>query len=185
MKRVDAPGHDDGKFTEGNPALGIPATVLSASMMNNIMEELISIVDDAGTDLDENDYTQVLDAVKTLIGRGGSEYQQDLLDAQDPPADITSLVFDKTKVKSVKILVDVFRRNDTQSANEMFELWCVYDPEGDTWALYYDAHGDDSGVIFNITAAGQVKYKSTAYAGTNYTGKLRITNVRQVRLTIA
>lgn len=69
MNRNDHPTMDGDLYVDADPGGGIPGTVLTASGMNPVQEELVNVVEAAGLVLDENDYTQVLTAVETLIGR--------------------------------------------------------------------------------------------------------------------
>lgn len=68
MKRTDAldaaPG---GLFTDGDPAVPIPATVLDASWLNMTQEEICNVVLLAGLLLDELDDTQLYQAIVLLI----------------------------------------------------------------------------------------------------------------------
>ena len=180
MKRTDAAGHDSNRYTEGNPALGVPATVVGAEEMNNIQEEICNVIEAAGITLDELDEDQLLEAINVLIGQGGSQSTQTVLDNQSLAVDITSLVFDKTEVKSVHMLIDVHRRDDGQNANELFKVSVMYDPEDDDWDITYDSQFEDSGVDFTVTSVGQVKYTSSNFGGANYDGDMRITQVTRV-----
>ena len=57
----------EGLFTEGDPALGTPATVVTAAFLNAVQEELCNLVEEAGLSLDGEDYSQVFNAIKTLM----------------------------------------------------------------------------------------------------------------------
>lgn len=64
MKRIDHPsaGQDrSGKriFTEGNPQIGTPATVLTASWLNTVQEELCNLLERNGVQLDGGDSSQL------------------------------------------------------------------------------------------------------------------------------
>ena len=41
MQAIDGAGHDNNEFTEGNPADGTPATVVTSKYMNGIQKELL------------------------------------------------------------------------------------------------------------------------------------------------
>lgn len=186
MKRIASDGHDNNTFTEGNPSLGVPATVVSAIWANNVQEELALLVEGAGLTVDQTGATlnQVLTAIGILQESGGTtNASMAIVDAQAAAADVTAIpAFDKTKVKSAKMLVDVSRRDDGQNSNELFELSAIYDPEADTWSLNFTSQGDDAGVVFSITGAGQVQYVSDSYAGANYAGTLRVSHVKKLAL---
>lgn len=57
-----------GEFAEGNPAAGVPATLIKASWLNAIQRELAGLVLGAGISLSATDDSQVLKAVKALAG---------------------------------------------------------------------------------------------------------------------
>jgi hypothetical protein len=56
-----------GYFTNGNPASGIPATVLEADFTNMVMMELLNVVTASGLTPSKTTYTQVRDSIKSLI----------------------------------------------------------------------------------------------------------------------
>ncbi|MFU0882625.1 integrase [Kluyvera cryocrescens] len=65
--QVESSATTDGKYTDGNVAGGISATRLRASAFNAIQEELAHIVESTGEDLDVDDMTQVLTALKVMF----------------------------------------------------------------------------------------------------------------------
>ena len=68
MERINHPSATpDHKFTEGDPALGIPATTVTANHMNGVQEELIHILEEAGITPDGANLTQVLEALRALF----------------------------------------------------------------------------------------------------------------------
>lgn len=68
MHRIDASGYAAGNvFTDGNPATGVPATVVDAAWLNNIQETLAQTIEAAGLTLAKGDYTQL---IKALIVNG-------------------------------------------------------------------------------------------------------------------
>ena len=56
----------EGEFTDGVIPQGIVPTFLLADWFNTIQRELVNTVEGAGLSLDQNDFTQVLQAVKKL-----------------------------------------------------------------------------------------------------------------------
>lgn len=70
MQRIDGPGATpDNLFTEGDPALGVDATTVTANWLNGVQEELIHILEEAGLTPDGAILTQVLEALRTLFVR--------------------------------------------------------------------------------------------------------------------
>lgn len=144
--------------------------------MNNIQEEIVNVVLDAGITLNGADEDQLLEAIKSIVQRGGDQISQSLDDNQTNTA-ITGASFDKTQVKGARMLVDLFRRNDSQSANEIGELFVTHDTEADVWRVFFASHDGDTDTTFSITAAGQLQYSTSTYGGTGYTGTLKLTQI--------
>lgn len=77
MHRIDTPtATSDGLFTEGDPLVPTPATVVSADWLNSVQEELATIVTNAGLELQKADNTQVLTAILQIIARQSSELER-------------------------------------------------------------------------------------------------------------
>ncbi len=96
---------------------------------------------------------------------------------QSIAADVTGLSFSNASVRSFKVQLSV-ALSATSSLYEAFELMGVLTASGYTMAV--SSVGDDSGVVFSITAGGQVQYTSANSAGfTSNTMKFRatVTNV--------
>lgn len=77
MHRIDGPGATpDNRFTEGDPVAAVPATEVSAAWLNSVQEELVAIVLEAGLSLDKGDDSQVLQAIRSLIGNADDQLMQ-------------------------------------------------------------------------------------------------------------
>lgn len=63
MKRIDSPGHVGNLFSNGDPQLGIRATVLDPEWLNNVQEEVVNTIEGAGLTLDGSSTTQLRDAI--------------------------------------------------------------------------------------------------------------------------
>lgn len=67
MHRIDGPGATvDGKFTEGNPAAGVPAAVVTAAWMTDVQEELLSVLSAGGVAPIKGVQDQLLRAIRTM-----------------------------------------------------------------------------------------------------------------------
>lgn len=67
MYRIDSRGSTvDGRFTEGNPTTGTPATVVDASWMNAVQDEIVSVIAGAGIALDKTNNSQLIAAIQAL-----------------------------------------------------------------------------------------------------------------------
>ena len=78
------------------------------------------------------------------------------------PANVTGLAFAAGTVRGFKAIVTV-AITATSSLNEVFELIGVQTASG--FVMATNSVGDDSGVVFSITSAGQVQYTSTNISG--------------------
>lgn len=68
MFRIDSPGATvDNKFTDGNPALGIPATDVSDEWLNSIQEEIAYTIEQSGIALNKASTTQLNAAINSRI----------------------------------------------------------------------------------------------------------------------
>jgi len=68
MHLIDTPtATRDGHFTEGDPLIPLPATVVSADWLNAVQDEIASLVEAAQLPLDKRDNTQLRAAVQKLI----------------------------------------------------------------------------------------------------------------------
>ena len=195
MDRTNAEANDGGLFTDGNPGLGVPATVVDARILNLIQEELVNAVEKAGLTLDDANDEQLAQAIGVIAENGTDTSQrggQSVLDNQASALDITDLAFESTATKSARFMIDVYRRDDTQSANEMFDCVLIFDPENDAWSFTFEAFGEDTGMTLEasdtVNGAGdvtcQITYKSSSYGGANYSGKLRFGQVKKLPISL-
>lgn len=68
MHRIDGPGATvDNKFTEGDPVGGIQATVVTDDFLNDVQEELISVLTAGGVAPVKGTQDQVLQAIYKLV----------------------------------------------------------------------------------------------------------------------
>lgn len=68
MHRIDTPSATaESKFTSGSPSGGVPATTVTADWLNDVQEELVSILDAAQVTPHKGTTDQVLKAILALI----------------------------------------------------------------------------------------------------------------------
>lgn len=81
MHRIDVPTAEDGKFTEGDPTVPRPATVVSADWLNDLQENICDLIEDAGVPLEKGNSENLKDAIAAMINniQGGSESQPGLV----------------------------------------------------------------------------------------------------------
>ena len=185
MHRIDAPGFAPGNlFTEGNPSLSIPATEVSDDWLNDVQEEIVTVIEDVGIALVKGTQDQLKSAINLMIGLGGSEIKIDPLLNNTADQVIAGLIFDKTKVKAAIINFDIHRRTDSSNVQETGILVVTHNTEDDIWrAELLQSALDDSESTFNVVVAtGQVRVSTLDLAGAAYDGQLRITGVTRFSL---
>jgi len=189
MHRIDGPGFAPGNlWTEGNPGLLIPATVVTDDWMNDAQEEIVNVIEGQGITLVKGTQTQLQDAINSMIAGGGgpgSGIQQTIVNNQGAPLDITGLIFDLATVKAGKFTFDLVRRTDSSSEVETGEGYVSYDVDTSLWKIAITSNFDDCGVTFSIdNISGQVKYISDNLPGTSYAGTMRIIDIKKILLTL-
>lgn len=193
MHKIDSSGATvDNLFTEGNPALAIPATVVSADIMNALQMELCNVVTEAGLSLltsgtDTRD--QVKAAVKILIERGGRSAPviQSIVNNQTSPADVTSFpTFSTADIAAIEFLYTVFRKTGSSNVKETGRAYLTWNSETSSWGdVAQVSQHDASGVIFNTALVSgstyKLQYTSDDLTGSSYSGSLKITDIKYVR----
>jgi hypothetical protein len=112
-------------------------------------------------------------AVETFLGAGFmQETTFTIANNTAVAANVTGLVFSSASYKSAVIYCEVRRKTSTNELISNGMLRVYYRDLTSTWELLDELGGDDDGVVFSITSAGQVQYTSSNVSGTSYTGKL-------------
>ncbi len=63
MHRIDGAGNISGQFTDGDPTTETPATVITAAWCNDIQENLLHVVEEAGIEPEKGRAEDLLDAL--------------------------------------------------------------------------------------------------------------------------
>ena len=69
MHRIDTPSADDGNFVDKDSSLGIDGTVVDASWLNAVQDEICNTITGAGDSLNKNVNTQLFSAAQKLINK--------------------------------------------------------------------------------------------------------------------
>lgn len=186
MKRIDADGSVGGLFTDGNPGMGVPATVVDAEWLNDVQQEICTVIEGTGATLDGTIYTQLQTAILAMITAGALAAIANFTVANNisSAANVTGLVFDKTKVYGARILYHLHRESSLGELNGIGEIYVWYCPILVGWKIAWNEYNDsdDHGVIFTVTSAGQIQYTSSNLGGTGYAGTMRIGNVSPIKI---
>lgn len=192
MFRIDSDGATVGnRFTEGDPGLSIPATVVSDEILNNIQEEIIKPIEQMGIVLSKANEGQLFESLIELAVRGGRVAPLTQVIANTTTDDVAGYLLNKTNHLGKISVYYLERKTDANIVKEMGILMSSYNSKDDTWgdpevfSLF-----DDSGVQFTInenvggpkdTDAAQLEYTSDTLAGGSYVGELRLTSIIEIK----
>jgi len=175
MRRTTASGHDTNRYTEGNPSLGVPATVVSAEAANAWQEEIVNVILSAGLTPAVSE-TQLLESVLAIASHGGAQITAfAIANNVGVAASVTGLLFSALSFKSAKIFYGIDRRTTSSNVQQTGTLTLIYDATDAIWRISDQSDFDDAGVVFTINGSGQINYTSTNISGTSYVGTLHAT----------
>lgn len=196
MFRIDSAGATPGnRFTEGDPGLSIPATVVSDEFLNNVQEEIILPIEKMGIALDKLDEGQLWQAFLEFQLRGGREKpfrdaipnNSNNVDLEDSNNADALLTIDRTIHRSIFLDFDVERKTDAGLVKEFGTIILSYDSKNDVFLTpKVMSSGDDAGLTFKLIQIGvtdvfKLAYDSDDLAGGTYIGTIDITNIRQIK----
>lgn len=184
-----------GLFTNGDPATGTPATIVQDNWLNAVQTELVNFITSMGLTLGtagSDSMDQLKTALAELFSRGGSftssSPSQSIANNQSSAADVTCVPnFDKTVVATIEFLFKIVRTSSGGTLIQRGRAYIDYDPVNNAWLdPVIDYTGDDAGVTFSVAAvsgnAFKLQYISDNKGGTSYSGTLRVTDIKQIRL---
>lgn len=187
MFRIDSEGATvDNKFTEGDPSLGVPATVVSADWLNSVQEEIAQFVEYTGITLDKLNDNQLQAALIEFFLKGGRDIPlTQALANNTADADVAGFTYDKTVVKTKIALFNIERQTDTQQVQESGILFVTYNSKDDVWTpSYLSVHGDGDVIFTSVVDAGDVsklQYTTGDLTGASYVGELKMTSLFEIR----
>lgn len=105
MKRTDALNNNGGQFQDGNTQTGVKGTKLDETWLNNVQEELCSVIENEGGTLDEGNQQQVWETIRNMVtprgylsgfelanGSGDSEHDIDIAAGSAKGEDSTGVI---------------------------------------------------------------------------------------------
>lgn len=189
MFRIDSDGATVGnRFTEGDPLLSIPATVVSDEWLNSVQEEVIKTIEEMGLTLSKPSEEQHWLALLELALRGGRKTPVTHVLANDTVgAAVTGFpVLNKSNHLTRFSFYYLERKTDTQNVQECGILMCRYDSADDEWSQESFSLFDDGGALFSIddtdTDAAVLQVDTDDLTGTTYVGTLRLTQLFEIRV---
>ncbi len=196
MFRIDSAGATvDNRFTEGDPALSIPATVVSDEWLNSVQEEIIKPIEEMGISLVKANEGQLWESLLSFYLNGGRKavFRHDLLnntldsEVQDTNNSNAVLSVDRTVTRNKIMLFDVERKTSTGLKKEFGLIFLSYDSKNNT---FLDPKvlslGDDAGVTFKLTQEGatnefRLNVDTDDLTGTSYVGVLDFTSIIEIK----
>lgn len=187
MFRIDSDGATiDNRFTEGNPALSIPATVVSDEWANHVQEEIVKVIEENDIVLSKANEGQLNEAILEFFLRGGrKESLKQALANNTSNADVTGFLMNKTTSRGKAFIWHIERRTDSGNVQEMGISFAAYDSEDDEWKVSGISVHDDADTYFTIdngdTDAAQLEYNTGDLVGASYSGQLTISAIFELR----
>lgn len=121
-----------------------------------------------------NEIKTVLASLESFFGTGYlGETSFTVANNNASPASVTGLVVNKDNYKSAHVFVEIRRKTDTTEVISNGRLILQYRDLDTDWELLDELSGDDDGVTFTITSAGQVQYVSDNMSGSDYVGTMK------------
>jgi len=187
MFRIDI-DDDAGRFTEGDPNLAIPATLVSDDILNAFQEELIKPIEEMGITLVKGDEDQLWLALLEMATRGGRKLPVTHTLANNT-VDATVTGFPVLNKSDHLLRVSTYyieRKTDTQNVQEAGILFSRYDSADDNWTQESFSLFDDSGCVFGIddanTDAAVLEVTTDDLTGTTYVGLLKLTQLFEIKV---
>jgi len=152
---------------------------MATLVVNNISFNYPDPGSDPGWGSDATDWAkEVTTVLATLLGTNDIIQTSALIaNNQSVATDVSKLFFDPSTSRAANISYAIYRRSDTNPAGiiESGTVYLTFDNSasaGNKWILAQVGEGN-GGVLFSITDAGQVQYKSTDIGSANYTGQIK------------
>lgn len=142
-----------------NLSVDISGTTAETSADN---ADLVLIYDDSAAALKSMTRGNFLSGIPQASDGDINETSFSLANNQAAPANVTGFAFANAVVRSFKALVSV-EIDATADLFETFELQAIQ--KGASWDMAVSSVGDDSGIVFTITNAGQIQYTSGNVSG--------------------
>lgn len=197
MHRIDGPGATvDNKFTDGDPVGGLPATMVTDEWLNDVQEELMSVLSAAGIAPLKGAQDQLLKAIRGVSGGviGASRNVKMSIGAASGSATLTAdQIYVGTSLSGQSYRLANFNKTinlatvgaggmdvGTAPINSFVSLYAIYNPSTNTSALLACAQSTSSGSIYSganlpvgYTASALISSWATSASGIFKTGYQR------------
>lgn len=179
MHKIDHSTAQEGRFVDGNPAAGTPATVLTSKWANSTQEEIINVITSRGIKLDttpdKSQNNQLLLAINDILQKKDLSFA--VANNQANTLMGSSFEFSLATCAAVVIKYCIYRKDATQEKMSIGKVKLFGLPNQSKFVVINESESNDDGaqVSFDITMAeaiGKLKYSSSNFAGANYEGKM-------------
>lgn len=114
MKRIDVPSAVNEQFVARDASAGQPGTEVSAEWLNNVQEEICSVIENNGGTLDGAQQNQLLTAIQGLVsGANGALAAKDTVGTSD---------IDDDAVTNVKVSNNTLTHDKLNVSNNTFDF---------------------------------------------------------------
>ena len=158
--------------TDGNPAQGIPATILPAHVVNAIVAEIVNAIRAGGKTPDRNSWNQLADIIGSIMKKVGGDDDYFLkLKSETVQTVDSDVIFSKlleTNSQTVNGNVDIrgIEKSDGKvNISKMIHLWIRDDVSG--WMNVEEIIGEVTNIVVGVQGGG-----TTGYFRLSNTGKL-------------
>ena len=121
---------------------------------------------------------EVTTGLNGFVGSGDFTEQTFTITAGATDVSLASIVFNTAEITGVSLSYKVSRGVTPSIIAEKGALEMIYNPDkaiNERWSVSQDSTGDITGIIFNVTDAGQLRYSDVLSGGAN--GALQIESV--------
>lgn len=151
----------NGNGVSGNPSVAVDINSLSANTLaaNN---DFLIVYDSGGAVNYKINKGNFLSGYALRSTGDLDETSFTPLNNQSTPADVGSLSFSTSTVRSFHVLAHVF----IDATTDLFESFNIRGiQKSGSWDISIESTGDNSQVVFSITSSGQIQYVTPNYAG--------------------
>ena len=163
--------------TDGNPAQGIPATILPAHVVNAIVAEIVNAIRAGGKTPDRNSWNQLADIIGSIMKKVGGDDDYFLkLKSETVQTVDSDVIFSKlleTNSQTVNGNVDIrgiVNSDGKTNISKMFHIWISENVSG--WVNVEEIIGEVTNIVLGVQGGG-----TTGYFRLSNTGKLTCNSI--------
>ena len=164
--------------TDGNPAQGIPATILPAHVVNAIVAEIVNAIRAGGKTPDRNSWNQLADIIGSIMKKVGGDDDYFLkLKSETVQTVDSDVIFSKLlETNSQKVngninMYGIESSDGKTNISKMFHIWISENVSG--WVNVEEIIGEVTNIVLGVKGGGK-----TSYFRLSNMGKLTCTDLQ-------